>query len=1059
MSEPPRPGTSSGRPSTSTGRRAGLGNSRRRQPTARLDTAASGISADELPEQEFYKEGDEDDEDFDEEEEEEEDEEVFAFHRPATAAVPGLGAISEYSTSAPPSSHLTSAPPSSHLTSAPTEESPNPSSGPEGSHLNTPGLSYTPRSMSVDGKVPTPTGVVDVGGHLPELTYDKENPPPFSGFHNPNNSSFAFTMSSADDSHGPIIARKSRRPHSGASLIDRLQRRRGSSARTGTATTNFTTTTDMSRISEDSGLSEPGLSYRPTTSNRRMKSSAPLISESDLTSEGGRGWSRGSYGMTEMTGDMTIPDGKTTWGDGLGGLHKEASDNGEESLGVLDPGMVEEDSPYPEVRASVSNIDDPDMPALTLRAWFLGILFVILGSGINTFFVFRTPAPYLSPLIVQVVAYPVGKFAAWLLPINTWKLPRFLGGSEISLNPGPFNIKEHTIIVMMANVAIGPAYAIYATVSSELWYKHKFGYGFDIMIILATQLTGFTMAGLCRRFVVWPASMIWPGNLVVTTNLNTLHAEEDGFQGGMSRFKFLVICMGGAFAYYFFPGFLFTALSYFSYACWIAPKNKVVNELFGVSTGLGMGVLTFDWTQITWVGSPLTTPWWAEVNVGVGFIFFFWILVPIMYYTNVWEFAYLPVNVIQAADRFSSEYDIFNILTDDLRLNETAYALYSPVYLSATFSMTFMMAFALATGLLVHTALYHGPRIYRAMINVKTEADDIHMKLMKHYPEVPDWWFLALFAVVFTLAVTALEVYHTELPVWGYIVAIAIPFVYIIPSAFIYAMTSQQPAMNLLAELIPGYMFQGQPIPGMLCKVFTVQTVVAGLAFIQDQKLGHYMKIPPRATFVAQITATVIACFIQSATKELMFAKIPDICAAGQKSLLTCASTKVFFTSSIIWGLIGPERLFSKGSLYYPQTYALIAGAIIPIPFWLWVRKYPKSIFRNLNFPIIFSGALFIPPATGVNYSSWLLTGFIFQFWVRRKKFAWWSKYNYVLSAALDIGTALSAIAIFLFLGLPGASVNWWGNTVYQKTADWDGIGAAYLDAPATGFGPDTWKI
>lgn len=36
--------------------------------------------------------------------------------------------------------------------------------------------------------------------------------------------------------------------------------------------------------------------------------------------------------------------------------------------------IEEEDSPYPEVRASVSNIDDQDMPALTIRMWFVGLL-------------------------------------------------------------------------------------------------------------------------------------------------------------------------------------------------------------------------------------------------------------------------------------------------------------------------------------------------------------------------------------------------------------------------------------------------------------------------------------------------------------------------------------------------------------------------------------------------------------------------------------------------------------------------------------------------------------
>lgn len=120
------------------------------------------------------------------------------------------------------------------------------------------------------------------------------------------------------------------------------------------------------------------------------------------------------------------------------------------------------------------------------------------------------------------------------------------------------------------------------------------------------------------------------------------------------------------------------------------------------------------------------------------------------------------------------------------------------------------------TALIVHTALYHGPRIYRAIVNVKTEADDIHYKLMKMYPEVPDWWFLALLAVVFVFAVVSLEVYDTELPVWGYVISVLLPSIYIIPTAFIYAMTSQQVTINLLAELIPGYLFQGQPLPGMV---------------------------------------------------------------------------------------------------------------------------------------------------------------------------------------------------------------------------------------------------
>jgi len=84
--------------------------------------------------------------------------------------------------------------------------------------------------------------------------------------------------------------------------------------------------------------------------------------------------------------------------------------------------------------------------------------------------------------------------------------------------------------------------------------------------VLATQLTGFGLAGLCRRFLVWPASMVWPQNLVGCALLNTLHSDEtdDGigmFGGnvekegrGMSRFRFFMIMTMASFVWYFLPG-------------------------------------------------------------------------------------------------------------------------------------------------------------------------------------------------------------------------------------------------------------------------------------------------------------------------------------------------------------------------------------------------------------------------------------------------------------------------------------------------------------------------
>jgi OPT family oligopeptide transporter len=243
-------------------------------------------------------------------------------------------------------------------------------------------------------------------------------------------------------------------------------------------------------------------------------------------------------------------------------------------------GIEEEDSPYPEVRASVSNIDDPDMPAMTIRMWFVGLtlctistyvvffssvpisLILLLVRAMNVFFNLRAPAPLVVPLALLLVSHPFGKLLAFTLPITPYRFPRFFGSVEISLNPGPWNIKEHALVFIMANVAISPPYAMNAIVVMEDFYEIKLDYWFNLILVLGTQLTGFGLAGLCRRFLVWPASMVWPQNLVACTLLNTLHAEDDEGAGGITRYKFFMTTLACSFSFFFLPGTISTVLIY-----------------------------------------------------------------------------------------------------------------------------------------------------------------------------------------------------------------------------------------------------------------------------------------------------------------------------------------------------------------------------------------------------------------------------------------------------------------------------------------------------------------
>lgn len=259
----------------------------------------------------------------------------------------------------------------------------------------------------------------------------------------------------------------------------------------------------------------------------------------------------------------------------------------------------------------------------------------------------------------------------------------------------------------------------------------------------------------------------------------------------MSRERFFMYSFVAAFCWYFFPGYIFTALSTFNWVCWIVPNNVVVNQLFGVSQGLGMGIMTFDWSQINYIGaSPLVTPLFAQANTIFGLVVFFWICAPILYYTNNNYAKYLPMSTTHVYDRFAKRYNVSRVITDAGTLNDTAYNAYSRQYLSSVFSMSYGLSFASMTATLTHTVLYSGKDILRQFKRGLHDEPDIHARLMSVYREVPAWWYAAIFVVSVAMGIGAIEGWPTLLPVWALFLALAIGAVYTIPIAVIFAVSN-----------------------------------------------------------------------------------------------------------------------------------------------------------------------------------------------------------------------------------------------------------------------------
>jgi hypothetical protein len=157
-----------------------------------------------------------------------------------------------------------------------------------------------------------------------------------------------------------------------------------------------------------------------------------------------------------------------------------------------------------------------------------------------------------------MLAYPLGRFLAKVAPVAVHQLPTWLpgrlSGATWTMNDGPFNVKEHALIVIIANVAVSQAYGLHSIVVGELYYGRSFGYGFGFLVLVCSQLLGFGIAGFAQQFVVQPASMLWPEALSVAANLNAFHAQDDAFGGRISRLRLLVYVLVGSTLYFWLPG-------------------------------------------------------------------------------------------------------------------------------------------------------------------------------------------------------------------------------------------------------------------------------------------------------------------------------------------------------------------------------------------------------------------------------------------------------------------------------------------------------------------------
>ena len=209
-----------------------------------------------------------------------------------------------------------------------------------------------------------------------------------------------------------------------------------------------------------------------------------------------------------------------------------------------------ENSPYQEVRANVENTDDPTMPSLTFRVLFIGTVFSGAGSFIDTLFLLRQPSISVGANVAQMLACEsLGADCAHVRPM------RYLPGPRHAQTPVQYlwqdrviqpwtvleegaHVDHHNVsqakcaaLTLRASVSFSYPYTAFLipTQALPMFFNEAYArdFGYQLLSTAGINMVGFGLAGIFRRFLVFPSWALWPSSLATIALNKSFHTEQN----------------------------------------------------------------------------------------------------------------------------------------------------------------------------------------------------------------------------------------------------------------------------------------------------------------------------------------------------------------------------------------------------------------------------------------------------------------------------------------------------------------------------------------------------
>ena len=318
---------------------------------------------------------------------------------------------------------------------------------------------------------------------------------------------------------------------------------------------------------------------------------------------------------------------------------------------------------------------------------------------------------------------------------------------------------------------------------------------------------------------------------------------------------------------------------------------------------------------------------------------------------------------------------------------------------------------------------------------------------------MPEWWYFLMLAFSIAGGIFGITGWETYVSPGVVFFGIALTLAFVVPTGIIAAMTGYEVTLNVLAEFIGGAFAEGNALAMNFFKAYGFVTCAHAIAFANDLKLAHSVKIPPRHTFMAQVIPTIVSTFVSTAVLGYQIRDTPDICTPHARNKMSCPGTHGFFTSAVLWGTLGPKKMFGNGGFYTMLMIGWPLGIVFTLITWFIQRKFRGHGWVRQIHPIaMLWGAINFSPYNLSYYIPSVWIAWLSWIWCKRRFLGFWSKYNFVLSAAFGAGVSVAAVVLYFALDMHGVEFDWWGNSVGRDSVD--SVGFTLFEITGGHFGP-----